>query len=102
MLKEYQKQMKEVVSPSEGVLGSYKNLFKRNQTKWMRRSKIEVAHLDQEFEVEGSTYILEGTIDSNMMIIRSKDTGKFYRVYSDLVDEAFGVNEKKEVENDED
>lgn len=100
-MKDYQKQMKEVVAPSDGVLDSYKKLFKRNQTKWMRRSKLEVSHLDKEFEFEGTSYILEGSIDSSMMIIRGKESGKFYRVYSDLVDYSFGVNEKKDVESDE-
>lgn len=100
-MKDYQKQMKEVVAPSEGVLESYKKLFKRNQTKWMRRSKLEINHLDREFGFEGIPYILEGTIDSNMMIIRDINSGKFYRVYSDLVDHCFGVDEKKDVESDE-
>lgn len=102
MIKDYQKQMKEVVAPSPGVLDSYKKLYKRNQTKWMRRSKLEVSHLDLEVEIEGSTYVLEGSIDSSMMIIRSKETGKFYRVYSDLMDHAFGIDEiKKEEKEDE-
>ena len=69
-MKDYHKQMKEVVAPSEGVLESYKKLFKRNQTKWMRRSKLEIDHLDKEFEFDGVSYILEGSIDSTMMIIR--------------------------------
>ena len=100
MIKDYQKQMKEVVSPSPGVLDSYKKLYKRNQTKWMRRSKLELEHLDKEFEVEKEIYILEGSIDSSMMIIKNKETGKFYRVYSDLVDYAFGIDDKKEPENE--
>ena len=96
MIKEYQTQMKELVAPSPGVLDSYKELYKRNQTKWMRRSKLEVEHLDKEVDIEGSTYILEGSIDSSMMIIRNKETGKFYRVYSDLMDHSFGITETGE------
>jgi hypothetical protein len=104
MIKDYQKQMKEVVAPSPGVLDSYKKLYRRNQTKWMRRSKLELQHLDKEVEIEGVTYVLEGSIDSSMMIIRDKETGKFYMVYSDLMDHSFGVGEKKkeDIEEEED
>jgi len=90
-LEPYKAQMKEVVQPSEGVMKSYKNLFQRNQSKWMRRSKMEVSHLDAEFIWEGKEFVLEGSIDSLMMIIREKESGKFYRVHSDLVDSALGL-----------
>ena len=90
-LEPHKVQMKEVVEPSEGVMKSYKNLFQRNQSKWIRRSKMEISHLDCEFIWEGKKFILEGSIDSLMMIIREKESGKFYRVHSDLVDSALGL-----------
>ena len=90
-LEPHKAQMKAVVQPSEGVMKSYKDLFQRNQSKWIRRSKMEIGHLNGEFIWEGKEFILEGSIDSLMMIIREKERGKFYRVHSDLVDSALGL-----------
>jgi hypothetical protein len=91
MIEVYKSQVKEVVKPSDGVMESYKKLFKRNQTKWMRRSKMEVSHLGQEFTFDEKIYILEGSIDSQTMIAMEKETGKYYRLHCDLIDIAFGL-----------
>lgn len=91
MIEEYKTQLKEVIEPSEGVMTSYKKLYKRNQSKWMRRSKLEVSDLDKEFGWDGKNYILEGAIDSLNMIVKETESNKYYRVHIDLVTHAFGL-----------
>ena len=94
MLEVYRAQVKEVVKPSDGVMESYRKLFKRNQTKWMRRSKTEVGHLGQEFLYEEKSFILEGSIDSQTMIALEKETQKYYKFHCDLIEIAFGLISK--------
>jgi len=91
MIEEYKKQFKQVVEPSEGVMDSYRKLFNRNQSKWMRRSKLEISDLGKEFLWEDQKYILEGSIDSLNMIVKECESGKYYRVHCDVVSSAFGL-----------
>jgi len=91
MVEQYKTEFKQVVQPSEGVMESYKKLFNRNQSKWMRRSKLEISDLGKEFVWEDKTYILEGSIDAINMIVKESESNKYYRVHSDLVSAAFGL-----------
>lgn len=75
-----------VTSPSERVLESYKKLFLRNQSKWMRRSKLEQKHLGESFKHSGKDYVLIGTVDiHNNMIVKDSE-GNYYFVHSDVID----------------
>jgi len=78
--------IREVKKPSDSMLSYYSNLFKRNQSKWMRRSKMESSHLGTSFIMEGNEYTLIGTVDSkNNMLIKSSDDRYFF-VHSDILD----------------
>lgn len=80
-------EIREVNKPSESMLKYYSDLFKRNQRKWMRRSKIESEHLGTSFVFEGTEYVLLGTVDTkNTMLIRSSDDRYFF-VHSDVIDQ---------------
>lgn len=92
MVEQYKTEFKQVVEPSEGVMESYRKLFNRNQSKWMRRSKLELSDLGKDFIWEDKTYTLEGSIDSINMIVRESESNKYYRVHSDLVSAAFGLS----------
>jgi hypothetical protein len=92
MTEQYKTEFKQVVEPSEGVMESYRKLFNRNQSKWMRRSKLEISDLGKDFIWEDKTYILEGSIDAINMIVRESESNKYYRVHTDLVSAAFGLS----------
>ena len=92
MTEQYKTEFKQVVEPSESVMESYRKLFNRNQSKWMRRSKLEISDLGKDFIWEDKVYILEGSIDAINMIVRESESNKYYRVHTDLVSAAFGLS----------
>jgi len=92
MTDQYKTEFKQVVEPSESVMESYRKLFNRNQSKWMRRSKLEPSDLGRDFIWMDKTYTLEGAIDAMNMLVRETESNKYYRVHSDLVSGAFGLS----------
>jgi hypothetical protein len=71
----------------------YKDLFIRNQSKWIRRSKLEPTHIDSEFFLDGEKYFLRGSVNSNQVLIESEATNDFMMVNIDLVtDSILGGN----------
>lgn len=78
--------------PTDSLKESWKKLYLRNQSKWIRRSKLTKEHLGQEFLWEGIEYCLEGSVDSLQMLVRRIGDDKYFRVHSDLIDQAFNVN----------
>lgn len=92
MIDKHKTEFKQVIEPSEGVMESYRKLFNRNQSKWMRRSKLEISDLGKNFIWEDKTYTVEGAIDAMYMIVKETESNKYYRVHSDLVSAAFGLS----------
>jgi len=78
-------EFKSINEPSDSLKTHYSNLYKRNQDKFIRRSKLEISHLGEEFEYEGKTLKLIGSIDSNLMIVVDVNENKYYRIHSDIV-----------------
>lgn len=79
--------------PSDTLKEHYAKLYKRNQTKFIRRSKLEIEHLGQEFEHDGKTLKLIGSIDSILMVVVDVNENKYYRIHTDIVTE--GILNKK-------
>ena len=52
-----------VKEPSKEVKEYYENYFRRNQNKFMRRSKLEESHLGSEFNYDDKTFKLLGAVD---------------------------------------
>ncbi len=73
-------------APSPEMLKHYESLYERNQTKWIRRSSLEVEHLGSEFEFEGKNLKLMGTIDPVLMLVKDSDD-KYYRMNCNAVSE---------------
>jgi len=92
MMEKHKTEFKQVIEPSESLMGSYRKLFNRNQSKWMRRSKLELSDLGKDFIWENKTYTVEGAIDAMNMLVRETESNKYYRVHSDLVTAAFGLS----------
>jgi hypothetical protein len=76
---------KKIKQPTSSMSKYYKDLFIRNQSKWIRRSKLEPSHIDSEFLLEGSKYFLRGSVNSNQVLIESVETAEFMMVNIDLV-----------------
>ena len=71
-------------TPSESLKEYYAKLYRRNQTKFIRRSKLELEHLGSEFEYGGNTYKIIGSMDSILMVIMNVNDNKYYKVHSDI------------------
>ena len=65
------------------MLVYYRSLYERNQTKFMRRSILEVEHLGSEFEYEGVKYTLLGSVDALLMLV--KDSEENYYMMSSSI-----------------
>jgi hypothetical protein len=76
---------KEIKKPTDSMLAFYEKMFKRNQSKFIRRSSLEVSHLGSEFEYDNKKMKLLGSMDANLMIGEDINDGKCYIVHCDSV-----------------
>ena len=74
-----------VKEPSQGIKEYYENYFRRNQNKFMRRSKLEESHLGSEFDFDGKRFKLLGAVDPTTMFILDLNESKYYFLHSDIV-----------------
>lgn len=77
--KEYK--LKPMREPSADLIKYYRSLYERNQTKFIRRSLLEVNHLDSQFQFDGKNLTLMGSIDAMLMLVKD-DNGKYYMLDS--------------------
>lgn len=73
-------------APSQEMLKHYEALYERNQTKWIRRSSLESEHLGSEFQFEGKSLKLMGTIDPILMLVKDSDD-KYYKMNCNAISE---------------
>lgn len=71
--------------PTAAMSKYYKDLFIRNQSKWIRRSKLEPSHVDQEFTLDGEKFYLRGSVNPTQVLIESESSKQFMTVNIDLV-----------------
>lgn len=76
---------KEIRKPTDNMLSHYEKMFKRNQSKFIRRSSLEVSHLGSEFDYEDKKMKLLGSIDATLMVAEDINDGKCYIVHGDTV-----------------
>lgn len=79
---------KKMKAPTDSMSKYYKDLFTRNQSKWIRRSKLEPHHIDSEFMLEDCKFFLRGSVNSTQVLIQSDTENEFMMVSIDLVSEA--------------
>ena len=82
-----EKEFKSMREPSDSLKEYYLKMYERNQTKFIRRSKLEMEHIGQKFEYDGKTLSLIGSIDPILMLVFDGNENKYYRIHSDLVTE---------------
>ena len=80
-----EREFKSMREPSDSLKEHYSKMYERNQTKFIRRSKLEMEHLGHEFVHEEKTLKLIGSIDSILMLVVDVNENKYYRIHSDLV-----------------
>lgn len=73
-------------APGKEMLGYYSDLYERNQSKWIRRSSLEIEHLGSEFQFEGKSLKLVGTIDAIKMLVKDSED-KYYRMDCNTISE---------------
>ena len=71
--------------PTAAMSKYYKDLYIRNQSKWIRRSKLEPTHIDSEFILDGEKFYLRGSVNPTQVLIESETTKEFMLVNIDLV-----------------
>ena len=81
----YSTDWKKINPPSGSMREHYASMFKRNQMKFMRRSRLTPEHIGSEFVYEGSPYKLIGTGTPVEMIIENLEDGSCYMVHCDLI-----------------
>jgi len=82
------KTWKKITTQSEEMQKYYANMFRRNQTKFMRRSLLEPSHVNSEFSVDGQLYQLIGAGNPTEMVVKNLEDGTFHMVHSDIVTSA--------------
>jgi hypothetical protein len=78
---------KEIKKPTDSMLSFYENMFKRNQSKFIRRSKLDVSHLGCEFNYADKKMKMKilGAMDANLMVAENVEDGKCYIIHGDSV-----------------
>jgi len=76
---------KEIKKPTDSMLLFYENMFKRNQSKFIRRSSLEISHLGSPFDYEDKKMKILGAIDANLMVAENVQDGKCYIIHGDSV-----------------
>jgi hypothetical protein len=79
------KKKREIKEPTESMSNYYGGLFKRNQSKWIRRSKLEPTHLEIEFNFEGTPAKIIGSMNSEEVILHLIESNKYIVTHIDGV-----------------
>jgi hypothetical protein len=79
--------VKHIRKPEQTMIEHYKNLFARNQSKWIRKSMLEPKDLGSVFEHEGEEFELIGSVSPKEFIIKSNADDKHYIVLNHFVDQ---------------
>ena len=85
MKKNQSQKKREIKEPTESMSDYYGDLFKRNQSKWMRRSKLEPVHLGIEFNFEGTPAKIIGSMNSEEVILHLIESNKYVVTHIDGV-----------------
>ena len=80
--------MKKMKEPTPAMAKHYRDLFSRNQSKWIRRSKLEPNHIDSGFNLGDQTFQLVGTVNSSDVLIKNVETNDHFMVDIDYVTDA--------------
>jgi hypothetical protein len=76
---------KKIKEPTDYMRNHYRNLFLRNQSKWIRRSKLETSHLGIAFVFEGNDAILIGSVTSEEVLLHLTESDEYMITHIDEV-----------------
>jgi hypothetical protein len=76
---------RKIKAPHDTMEKYYRDVFNRNQSKWIRRSKMEPKHLGCEFELEGAKYLLIGSATTTEVVVKNIETSEFFMLNIDPV-----------------
>lgn len=85
MTKEISVKKRQIKEPTKSMGDYYGKMFSRNQSKWIRRSKLEPDHLGCEFSLEGEKAKLIGTLNPEDVIVQLIESNEFWVVHIDDV-----------------
>lgn len=86
------KTWKKITTQSDQMQKYYADMFRRNQTKFMRRSLLEPSHVNSEFTIDGNPFQLIGAGSPTEMVAKNLTDGTFYMIHSDIVTAAILQN----------
>lgn len=86
------KTWKKITAQSDQMQKYYADMFRRNQTKFMRRSLLEPSHVNSEFTIDGNPFQLIGAGNPTEMVVKNLNDGTFYMIHSDIVTAAILQN----------
>lgn len=78
--------------PSKEMIEYYEALYKRNQSKFMRKSMLEIENLGAEFEYDGKKYKLLGSVDANLMLVKDEEESHFMMSSTIITKQILGKN----------
>ncbi len=79
-------------APSKEMLEYYASLYNRNQSKFIRKSLLELHHLGSEFEFEEKKYKLLGAVDANLMLVKDEEENHFMMSSTIVTKQILGKN----------
>jgi len=79
------KRRRKIKEPTDSMRKYYADLFVRNQSKWMRRSKLEASHLETNFSFEGENSTLIGSLSSEEVLLHITEANEYIVVHIDDV-----------------
>jgi hypothetical protein len=79
------KRRRKIKEPTDSMRKYYGDLFVRNQSKWMRRSKLEPSHLGTNFQFEGDEANLVGSMTSEEVLLHLTEANEYLVVHIDDV-----------------
>ena len=77
------KRRRKIKEPTDSMRKYYADLFVRNQSKWMRRSKLETSHLETNFTFEGENATLVGSLSSEEVLLHLTEANEYMIVHID-------------------
>ena len=80
-----EREFKLIREPSDSLKVHYEKMYERNQNKFIRRSKLDMSHLGEEFSHDDKVLKLVGSVDALLMLVVDINDNKYYRIHSDIV-----------------
>lgn len=79
------KKRRRIKEPTDSMRKYYENQFVRNQSKWIRRSKLDPSHLGTSFSFEKENAILVGSMDSEEVLVYFTESDEYMVIHIDDV-----------------